>query len=207
MFLVRLSIIQQLSTNQHERLAVETPRGERIEIRALYSTRHREQQSVQPQLPLFQHCSIQAKMQKISCEHGYIGYTDMLPTCQFLLWCSLIPTQAPHFLTEQFLLSPKVEVTPPPPPSWLGNTLKICVSGAVENLRISIFLTFVHTVCLLHICAIHAISSICFWVSPPSQPLTILSQLWCNVYWLLLPIHVVFYHSLRLAPRCPASTL
>ena len=23
----------------------------------------------------------------------------------------------------------------------------------------------------------------------------------------LLPIHVVFYHSLRLAPRCPASTL
>ena len=28
-----------------------------------------------------------------------------------------------------------------------------------------------------------------------------------NVYWLLLPIHVVLYHSLRLAPRCPASTL
>ena len=115
-FLARLSIIQQLSTNQHERLAVETPRGERIEIRALYSTRHREQQSVQPQLLLFQHCSIQAKMQKISCKHGYIGYTDMLPTCQFLLWCSLIPTQAPHFLMEQFLLSPKVEVTPPHPP-------------------------------------------------------------------------------------------
>ena len=27
-----------------------------------YSTRYREQQSVQPQLPLFQQCSIQAKM-------------------------------------------------------------------------------------------------------------------------------------------------
>ena len=27
------------------------------------------------------------------------------------------------------------------------------------------------------------------------------------MYWLPLPIHVVFYHSLRLAPRCPASTL
>ena len=54
----------------------------------------------------------------------------------------------------------RLKLLHPTPPSWLGNTLKICVSGAVENLRISIFLTFVHTVCLLHICAIHAISRI-----------------------------------------------
>ena len=33
-----------------------------------------------------------------------------------------------------------------------------------------------------------------------------LSQLRFNVY-LLLPIHVVFYCSLRFAPGCPASTL
>ena len=35
---------------------------------------------------------------------------------------------------------------------------------------------------------------------------TTLSELQFNVY-LLLSIHVVFYCSLRLAPRCPASTL
>ena len=28
------------------------------------------------------------------------------PTCQFLLWYSSIPTQAPHFMTEQFLSPP-----------------------------------------------------------------------------------------------------
>ena len=33
------------------------------------------------------------------------------------------------------------------------------------------------------------------------------SELWFNVYILLFPIHVVFYRSLRLAQRCPASTL
>ena len=28
------------------------------------------------------------------------------PTCQFLLWYSLIATEVPHFMTEQFLLPP-----------------------------------------------------------------------------------------------------
>ena len=45
-----------------------------------YSTRYREQQSVQPQLPLFQQCSIQAKMRKF---HVNLATLDTLtcPTC------------------------------------------------------------------------------------------------------------------------------
>ena len=47
-----------------------------------YSTRYMEQQSVKAQLPLFQQCSIQAKMWK----HGHIGYTDMLHLFRKISW-------------------------------------------------------------------------------------------------------------------------
>ena len=53
--------LQQMSTNPHERLAVETPEKREL-ILECYSTRYMEQQSVQPQLPLFQRHSIQTKM-------------------------------------------------------------------------------------------------------------------------------------------------
>ena len=96
--------LQQMSTNQHERLAGETPEerekklqqmkdrraAETPEERELrlegYSTRYMEQQSVQPQLPLFQQHFIQAKMQKNSCKHGYIGYIDMLHMFRKISW-------------------------------------------------------------------------------------------------------------------------
>ena len=53
----------RMNTNQHERLAVETPEGRETRLEQ-YSTRYREQQSVQPQLTLLHQCSIQAKMHK-----------------------------------------------------------------------------------------------------------------------------------------------
>ena len=77
------------STCQHKRLTGEDPeqRGLRLEF---YSTRCKEQQPVQPQLPLFQQCSIQAKMQKFHvCEHGYLGYTNMLHLFRKILWPSI----------------------------------------------------------------------------------------------------------------------
>ena len=69
--------LQQMSTYQRERLAVETTKERELRLEC-YRTRYMEQQSVQPQLSLFQHRSIQANMPKISCKHGNIGYTDML---------------------------------------------------------------------------------------------------------------------------------
>ena len=50
-----------MSTNQHERLAVETLEERELRLEC-YSTWYMEQQSVKAQLPLFQQCSIQAKM-------------------------------------------------------------------------------------------------------------------------------------------------
>ena len=55
--------LQRVSTNQHERLAVETPKERELRLEC-YSTRYMEQQFVQPQLPLFQQCSIQPKMRQ-----------------------------------------------------------------------------------------------------------------------------------------------
>ena len=64
-----------MSTNQHERLAVETPEERELRLECyIQYTVYMEQQSVQPQLPLF-HPSQDAK---ISRKHGHIGYTDML---------------------------------------------------------------------------------------------------------------------------------
>ena len=53
--------LEWVSTNQHERLAVETPEERELRLEC-YSARYMEQQSVQPQLPLFHQCSIQAKL-------------------------------------------------------------------------------------------------------------------------------------------------
>ena len=71
--------LQRMSTNQHERLAVETPeeRESRLEC---YITRYMEQQSVQPQLPLFQQCSIQAKMRKSHANMATLD-TQTCSTC------------------------------------------------------------------------------------------------------------------------------
>ena len=54
--------LQLMSTNQHGRLAAETTEERELRLEC-YSTWYMEQ-SVQPQLPLFQQCSIQAKMRK-----------------------------------------------------------------------------------------------------------------------------------------------
>ena len=71
--------LEQMSTNQHKMLAVETPEEREMRLEH-YSTRYREQQSVQPQLPLFQQCSIQAMMRKF---HPNMATLDTLtcPTC------------------------------------------------------------------------------------------------------------------------------
>ena len=79
--------LQRMSTNQRERLAVETPEkrelrlecySTRYELRLeCYSTRYMEQQSVPLELPLFQQCSIQAKMRKF---HANMATLDTL-TC------------------------------------------------------------------------------------------------------------------------------
>ena len=66
---------QRMSTNQRERLAVETPEERELRLEC-YSTRYMEQQSVQPQLPLFQQCFIQAKMRKF---HANMATLDVMP--------------------------------------------------------------------------------------------------------------------------------
>ena len=65
-----------MSTNQRERLAVETPEERELRLECC-STWYMEQQSVQPELPLFQQCSIQAKMRKF---HANMATLDT-PTC------------------------------------------------------------------------------------------------------------------------------
>ena len=65
-----------MSTNQHEKLAFETLEETELRLEC-YSTRYMEQKSVQLQLPLFQQCSIQAKMRKF---HANMGTLDTL-TC------------------------------------------------------------------------------------------------------------------------------
>ena len=68
--------LHRMSTNQHERLAVVTPKEREMRLDQ-YSTSYSEQQSVQPQLPLLQQCSIQAKMHKF---HVNMATLDT-PTC------------------------------------------------------------------------------------------------------------------------------
>ena len=70
--------LQQMSTYQHERLAVETPE-ERERRLQHYSVRYREQ-SAQPQLPLFQQCSVKAKMHKFHANMATLD-TPVCTTC------------------------------------------------------------------------------------------------------------------------------
>ena len=97
--------LQRMSSNQYERLAVETPEERETRLQQMrdrqaaetpeerelrlkcYSRRYMEQQSVQPQLPLFQHRSIQAKMRKFHANvAGYIGYTNVLHLFRKIFW-------------------------------------------------------------------------------------------------------------------------
>ena len=68
--------LQRMSTNQRERLAVETPEERELRLEC-YSTWYMEQQSARPELPLFQQCSIQAKIRKF---HANMATLDT-PTC------------------------------------------------------------------------------------------------------------------------------
>ena len=62
----------------HERLAVETPEARETRLQR-YSVRYREQ-SAQPQLPLFQQCSIKAKMRKFHANMATLD-TPVCTTC------------------------------------------------------------------------------------------------------------------------------
>ena len=57
--------LYQMSTKQHEWLAVETPEERELRLEC-YSRRCREQKFVRLQLPLFQQCSIQAKIKLLN---------------------------------------------------------------------------------------------------------------------------------------------
>ena len=68
--------LQHMSTYQHERLAAETAEEREVRLQC-DRQRHRDQQLVQSQLPLFEQHSIQAKMHKF---HAHFAKLD-LSTC------------------------------------------------------------------------------------------------------------------------------
>ena len=70
--------LQQMSNHQHEKLAVEAP-AERETRLQCYSARCREH-SAQPQLPLFQQCSIKAKMREFYANMTTLD-TPVCTTC------------------------------------------------------------------------------------------------------------------------------
>ena len=67
-----------MSNSQHERLAVETPEERETRLQR-YRARYREQ-SAQPQLPLFQQCSVKTKMRKFHASMATLG-TPVCTTC------------------------------------------------------------------------------------------------------------------------------
>ena len=69
----RETTLQQMSTNQHERLAVESPKERELRLEC-YSTRCREQQPMQPQLPLFQQYVFHSKPRCHANMASYIGH-------------------------------------------------------------------------------------------------------------------------------------
>ena len=65
--------LQHMSTYQHERLAAETAKEREVKLQC-DRQRHRDQQLVQSQLPLFEQDSIRAKMHKF---HAHFATLDL----------------------------------------------------------------------------------------------------------------------------------
>ena len=88
--------LQHMSTYQHERLAAETAEERELRLQC-DRQRHRDQQLVQSQLPLFEHHSIRAKMDKF---HAHFAMLN-LSTCTTCL--ESFPGLQPHFESAECL--------------------------------------------------------------------------------------------------------